>query len=208
MGRWQPRVLVGVPTTHNRNAPITHGLTFHTVMRSRAAVVEFRTASAYQTDLNREHLAEAALEGRYTHLLFLDDDIAPPAGALDRLLGWRYPVCTGIYERRTGGLAQGFFNGPGPGFRSLPWPSEGRLPVTVMVGATGAGFLLIDTRVFERLSRPWFQYPPEGEDFFFCRKLAAELAIPILCDPSVRCGHEMQSVLQPGGANIVETPAL
>ena len=164
------------------------------------AQVDWHIHSGYMVDLARERLAEVALERGYSHIFYLDDDIVPPAGIIDRLLSWRYPVCTAVYERRVGGLAQGMFVDA----TSLTWSSmlfQPEVGQVAMISATGAGCLLVDTRVFRRMSRPWFFYSHEGsEDMFFCRKLRDELLMPILCDAAVRCGHEIPGVLQPGGA--------
>ncbi len=182
-----------------RRVPFLQALTYALAGRTQNAAVDWQTHSGDMVDLAPERLADQALARGYRHLFFLDDDIVPPLGIIDRLLGWRYPVTTGVYERRVGGLAQGLFeNYESLKWRSLGWPSAtGDL---ALISATGAGCLLIDTRILRRMSRPWFHYSEEGsEDMFFCRKLQLELLIPVLCDTTARCKHETSTYLEPGG---------
>jgi hypothetical protein len=67
----------------------------------------------------------------------------------------------------------------------------------VEVDATGTGCLLIETRVFLDLQKPYFQFTPNpdkeiggviGEDIWFCHK-AREAGYKIFVDTSVPVGH-------------------
>lgn len=194
----RPRVLVATVTAHGRRIPFTQAPSYVQLASVRSAGVDFQVHSGYMVDKGREALAERSLEGGYSHILFLDDDIVPPPGVVDRLLGWRYPAVTAAYQRRTGGLAAGLFEDEETlRWKPLPWPVPGEV---AMVTASGAGCLLLDTRIFRRMSRPWFVYDQDGsEDMHFCKKLILELGIPVLLDAGAPCGHEMSTVVLPGG---------
>ena len=65
------------------------------------------------------------------------------------------------------------------------------------VDYTGFGCMLIDARVFERLSKPWFEYEydrrknPDGfsEDQYFCNKVQEELGFEVLLEGRILCRH-------------------
>ena len=72
------------------------------------------------------------------------------------------------------------------------------------VDGVGFGFVCMKSGVFENIKRPWFEIlkVPVGErmvnaseDFSFCIK-AREAGYKIWVDPSVKCGHHKEVILQ------------
>jgi len=59
---------------------------------------------------------------------------------------------------------------------------------------TGAAFLLIHRRVFEKVPYPWWHYGQYGEDEWFCER-ARKHGFPIKVDTSVKIGHVKPVVL-------------
>jgi len=193
----RPNILIGIPSPHGREVPITRSLVYIAMSQARLADVSWWNHEGYQVDAARTRMAEFALEKGHTHILFLDDDIVPPPFTVDRMVNWHYPVITGAYERRTGGLASGMFiNDETMEWKPLSWPlPEGEIG---LVTASGMGCMMVDTRIFTRLSTPWFYYSKDGsEDMYFCRKVGRELGIQIMLDPIIECGHELTKVIKP-----------
>ena len=74
----------------------------------------------------------------------------------------------------------------------------------VEVDGVGFGFVAMKQGVFEKVPRPWFEILKvpvamrmvnASEDFSFCLK-AREAGYKIWVDPSVRCGHHKEVILQ------------
>jgi hypothetical protein len=128
---------------------------------------------------NRIHLADAAIEGGFTHLLFLDSDMSFPPDTLDRLIAHdkdivaanyvmkehpARPVSTGLDDMRCSSIIideKTFVATPKRGLES--------------VKAVGFGCCLIRTNVIRSLPQPWFdmrwsdEYQAfQGEDASFC----------------------------------------
>lgn len=144
---------------------------------------------------NRLEIVRRALAGRYTHVLFLDDDMTFPANLLHRLLSHGKSVIA--------------CNCP---TKMLPSTSTARMKSdkhygvavdsNTMVGVSqvwrvGTGVMLLDTKVFRDVKQPWF--PVEwnettgeyvGEDWAFCTRLE-EANIPIYVDHALsrEIGH-------------------
>lgn len=125
---------------------------------------------------SRYQLARDAIEMGCTHVLYIDSDMTFPADGLLRLLAHEKPVVGGIYlTRRQPHYLLGVPADPGTVMTSGIMPMR-RLP---------GGFLLVETAVFERLPKPWFNvlYLEAlddwlGEDYFFsdaCWKAGIEM---------------------------------
>lgn len=150
-------------------------------------------------------LAQARHDG-FTHVLFLDADMVWPDNVLERMLrhhdagivGGLYllkgppyaPSALGDVVETEGGVER---------FAHLVLTRDAALrPVSVL----GMGCTLVPVDVLEKLGpRPWFEYkddtegwPRVSEDVPFCRKAAAA-GVPVLLDPSVKCGHVTTTVI-------------
>lgn len=96
-------------------------------------------------------------ETNASHLLFWDDDVLVPSGALFQLLDDDAPIVSGFYTSRQAPVQPIAYRRHGKtGHRYQPvMPLH---PGKFLVDGCGAGFLLIRREVFERLSVPWFQF--------------------------------------------------
>ncbi len=135
-----------------------------------------------------------------THLYFMDSDVIPPNGTLQKLLDHNLPIVAGIYPMNVNGeTAWSFKDGKVEvygGWRRKGSPlSDGLMDAT----AIGGSALLIKREVFEKLKRPWFliTYKPiddegrcydYGEDEYFS-KIAIEAGYRIMVDPTIICKH-------------------
>lgn len=127
-------------------------------------------------------------------LLFIDSDIIFPRDALQRLLARDVDVVGATYSRRTPPLhALGKIHPQQPADAPLGLVLMERMP---------AGFLLMRTRVFEDLTRPFFRFRADessgtnvSEDYDFCDRLG-QAGHKIWCDRQLtrELGHIGQQV--------------
>jgi len=140
--------------------------------------------------VNRERLVQRAIDGGYSHILFLDSDMYFDGDALKRLLAHDKDIIGADYN-----------------YRELPprgiMKTEDREGNIIdedhgelrKCAALGTGFLLIKTSVFEKLTHPWFFYESDengetiqGDDIWFCNK-ALKAGYDIWCDTTVKVYH-------------------
>ena len=67
------------------------------------------------------------------------------------------------------------------------------------VHAAGTGVMVLKRRVFDRVSRPWFEWGRTSEDFALCLKAQAA-GCRIFCDLETRVGHILPMIVWPGRA--------
>ncbi len=148
-------------------------------------------------DINRNKLADRAIEGGFTHLMFIDADMIFPDDGIMRLLAHDKDIVGANYNVRLDPTS-GEFSGP-----TVKMLVDGK-PVSMLSKdfptelfkcyALATGFLLIKTEVFSKLTKPWFDawIEPNGqhhtEDIDFCRK-ANEAGFEVWCDPTIEMGH-------------------
>jgi len=154
--------------------------------------------SGFPIDVSRDHLIRRALEDKVAYVFFLDTDIVPPQDILPQLLAYKLPIISGLYWTKAKLPCAYKFDGKR--LKSI----EPRFPRSLMeVDAVGAGCLLVDSRVFQKVPPPWFQWtmmpwatPEESitqhsEDMNFCLK-AKQYGFPIYLHPAVRCKHLLE----------------
>lgn len=180
----EPRVVIAVPLA----GPMIYWQTVAGILEmkkpSRSDLMVFQGALV---DRARNILVERMLDHPMapTHIFFLDADIVPPADALKRLLRAHRPIVSGIYRKRLPPYEPMAFVGWKP--ISLKGPRIRKVDVV------GAGCLLIQRDVFEKMPPPWFtsEWRAEGhlsEDFSFCKKAKAA-GLEICVETSVRPLH-------------------
>jgi hypothetical protein len=158
----------------------------------------------------RDRAAMAALEGGYSHVLFLDADMTWPSDVLAKMLAHHgRGIVSGLYHLKTWphwpvALRDGVWNDIDQTmdytYDEMAAHADGLRRETLV----GMGCTLIPVEVFRRLPRPWFKYqdnasvmPSITEDVWFCQQ-AATVECPIWLDPTIVCGHV--------SAEIVNTP--
>ena len=138
-----------------------------------------------------------------TDLYFMDFDVVPPNGTLQRLLDHDLPIVAGIYPMNVNGEKAWSFKADGEsdtdvygGWRR--WGSglpDGLMDVTAIGGST----LLVKREVFEKIKRPWFKIVYKaiddegrcydyGEDEYFSREVI-KAGYNLTIDPSIICKH-------------------
>lgn len=139
--------------------------------------------------LNREVIAEVALSQGCTHLFFLDSDMHFPPESLNILLGHDKDVIGANYHQRQLPL-----------ITTVKMDAEKKKTIAAdypngvfPCNAVASGFMLINTKVFAKLEKPWFHVGTlngelEGHDYRFCR-LVREAGFNVWCDLNIPIKH-------------------
>lgn len=166
--------------------------------------VQWSYVSSREAGVGRSTFAYLALKDPdVTHLYFMDSDVVPPNGTLQKLLDHDLPIVAGICPMNVNGEKAWSFKADGEPDTKVygGWRRKGsELPDSLMKTiAIGGSTLLVKREVFEKLERPWFliTYKPidekgccydEGEDEYFSR-IAIEVGYDIMIDPTIICKH-------------------
>ena len=162
---------------------------------------------------SREYAATKALEGNFTHMLFVDSDQTFPEWTLHKLLSDRKSIVAANVSTKVVGNAC-------PTARAYdPENRAGRLIYTTtkssgleQVWRIGTGIMLLETNLFRRIPQPWFEIRWNdktknyvGEDWGFCEKVEA-LGVPIFIDHDVSrlTGHVGSVVFHHGHVKLGE----
>lgn len=118
----------------------------------------------------RHNAVDEAINGGYTHLLFLDDDMCFPSDSVERLASHNLDIASANYARRHAGAIAPITLG----LDGQPITSWGKTGIEE-VGHIGLGLCLINIDSIKRLPKPLFAMPWDesrqaiwGEDMFFC----------------------------------------
>lgn len=138
--------------------------------------------------LNREVIAETAIQKNCSHLLFVDSDMSFGKDALNILLSRDKDIIGVNYHLRSLPPISTVQRG------SQKASVQEELNGIIKCDAVATGFLLIKTSVFGKLAKPWFHvgiHPNgdlEGHDYRFCR-IAREAGFDIWCDLNIPIKH-------------------
>lgn len=132
----------------------------------------------------RTFCTQDAIEKKATHIFFVDSDMSFPSDTLDRLLAHDKEIVTVEYNRRKLPL------------ESITAPLEERSETELYKARVmGGGCLLIKLSVFEKITKPWFNFgrgkdgmPVMGEDTWFLN-MARDVGIDSWIDPTIKVGH-------------------
>lgn len=195
------KVLICVPTYEN----ITPD-TFKAIYdMDKPCPTDFEFVRGYDVATARNNCVLKMLDGGYTHLMLIDNDVTPPKDALANLLEDDRDVVSGYYAHRNKGndptivtnlCKMGEFN------YLTQWDGDelraelAKGNTVIRIHGGGMGCILIKRHVFERISYPWYDWvnyrDPNrsmlSEDLYFCERCGAE-RIKIYADTRVACGH-------------------
>lgn len=196
-----PKVLICVPTYENILPD-----TFKAIWdMEKPCQVDFGFIRGYDVATARNNCVLKMLDGDYTHLMMVDNDVTPPKDALALLLEDDLDVIGGYYAHRskdstpsknTNVCKRGEFN-----YMSQYTGEELREELAkgnevVRIHGGGMGCILIKRQVLECIQYPWFDWvnyrDPNhsmlSEDLYFCERLKQH-HIKIYVDTRVNCGH-------------------
>ena len=160
------------------------------------AGVEWGYASTRDAGVGRDAIAYFALKDPdVTHVYFMDYDVVPPTGTLQKLLSYDVPIAAGIYPMVSYQHAVWSFK-----VNDKWWPVSKPLPKGLVEADTiGGSTTLIKREVFESIERPWYKmdyhpisdtgvYLDLGEDEYFS-VLVRKAGYKIIADPTIICDH-------------------
>lgn len=140
--------------------------------------------------LNREVIAEIAIQKKCSHLLFVDSDMYFEKDALNTLLSRDKDIIGVNYHLRSLPPVTTVKINPEKQKTVMEDYPDG----VIKCDAVATGFMLIKTPVFEKLAKPWYHVGQfengelEGHDYRFCR-IAREAGFDIWCDLNIKMGH-------------------
>lgn len=148
-----------------------------------------------QIDAARDKAVEISIQLGAKHLLFLDSDVHPPRDVIQRLLSRNLPIVSALYARRQNPPWNQMLRKSPDGFKFQPIQEGSYQPGSLVeADAVGFGCVLIETKVFKAMERPWFRWTEYyalggiSEDFNFCTK-AKQAGFKIIVDTNVICKH-------------------
>jgi GT2 family glycosyltransferase len=151
--------------------------------------------SSRDAGVGRSTIVHFALKDpKVTHVYFVDYDVVPPNGTLQKLLGYDLPIVAGIYPMTTNEPSWSFKIGDSWRSKTDPLPDN-----LTKATAIGGSTLLVKREVFEKLGQPCFKIVyrevddngrcyDEGEDEYFSR-IAKEAGYKLMVDPMIICKH-------------------
>jgi len=199
-------ILIGVPV--NKDFTIDVRTAAYCSAEAMRPGVKWGYVASREAGVGRSTFVHFALKNpEVTHLYFIDSDVVPPDGALQKLLDHNLPIVAGIYPMNVNGeRAWSFKMKGGPEDSSENnvyggWLRRGHSLPKDLIKATaiGGSTLLIKREVVEKLKKPCFKivYKPiddegrcydYGEDEYFS-KIATEAGYDIMVDPTIICKH-------------------
>lgn len=167
------------------------GLLFHCMRSglSTAKLVNFHInnmAGASLLSRAREKALQEATAMGFTHILFIDDDMAFPQNVLDRLMAHDLPFVAANYAAKIPGRTKSVcFDAEGKNINSAQRTGLEE------VAFVGAGMMLVDLAAANKIASPRFQvlWNEEaqdyiGEDRYFCDALKAT-GTPLMVDHDI-----------------------
>ncbi len=144
-------------------------------------------------DQMREQMAVDALKVGCSHLFMMDCDMTYHPQTITKLLSHDLPIVGALCYRRYPPFDSLAFRKNGDGWVNVGHEKEDGL---IKIHRTGAGCLMIQTQVFDKISRPWFDLAgpnkkmdeAKGEDYRFCDK-AIKAGFEIFVDPTIPADH-------------------
>lgn len=169
------------------------------LMKSEYEIHPIVCERGYTIAENRNYAVVQAQKNQSEYLFFIDDDMTFSTDVLDRLLAHKKDVVgVNSYSRclplaSTVGLMDkdGKYKHPD---RFPAW--EMKIPDELFEAYfVGTGICLIDMRVFDGLTKPYFTFTYDdngqvknGEDGWFCDQVR-KAGMKVWCDPTIEVGH-------------------
>ena len=185
-------IVIGVPVSKDHTIDVRTAA--YCAAEAMRPGVTWGYAASRECGVGRSTIVHYALKNpEITHLYFIDSDVVPPDGALQKLLDHDLPVVAGIYRMMTHEKVWSFKLNHG--WQSLKEPLPKKLTKVKALSST----VLVKREVLEKMGRSWWMtvYKPiddEGrcydlhEDEFFSKR-AIEAGFDLIIDPTVICRH-------------------
>lgn len=195
---YRRRVLIATPCGDTVGAAYA-GSMFSMLLRTFSELpgnLEELSPRLYTTSIlphSRMFLANEAVKGGYTHILFIDSDMGFSDDLLLRLLQRNEPIIGANCVSRRAPYRYTAQSAPG-----VAVVTDEKSIGIEKVMRVGTGLLWVHTDVFKAMKKPWFHFEWAGdesedqflgEDYYFCKK-AQEAGFPIVIDHDLSKGVE------------------
>ncbi len=192
-------VMIGVASGASMSTETAKSL-FSTLQFAFSFHLQLKIIKGTYIDKNRMDLVEAAREMKASHLMFVDTDMLFPPWGIEVLFSHKKMVVGGTYNFKTFALPDAKVLGPAPTVKLIGEngepvnPEPGTLPKEMFkCYALPGGFMMVDMKVFEIISHPYFYNCWQGdrytgEDVYFCERVR-EKGMDVWCDPTIPIYH-------------------
>ena len=184
------RLLIGIPSTDFLHVEFVKSLT-NLVLRLREDEIDFTVHFETGTlvYVARDNIASKAINGGFTHVLWLDSDMVFADDFLDSLMFCGKPFVAGIFQSRRKGYHSALF-------KNLDIDNLERFEEyphgTFEIAGCGFAGVLIETEILRQVMvnhgtcfLPMKMY---GEDLAFCKR-AVDMGYKIYAEPTAVMGH-------------------
>lgn len=184
------KLLIAIPTLDYMAAAFVErllNLTKH--LNIQGVDYEVAIKSGTLVYLARERLTKKAIDGGFTHVLWLDSDMIFEDDAFNELYDTGKDFVCGIFHARRPGHQSCIFKAVTPPERYSwdEYPND-----TFRIKGCGMACTLVKTDILKAVKDHFGNcFTPDynlGEDLAFCKR-ADELGFGIWCEPTVRVGH-------------------
>lgn len=184
------KLLIAIPSLDFMHTEFVKSLLALTARLSRDGIEhEVRIESGTLVYIARDKLAQYAVGGEFTHVLWLDSDMVFTEDLLDDLLFAGKDFVTGIAATRRKPFITCVFKSLNPCQRFMPdeIPKD-----TFEIAGCGFACVLTSIDIIKAVKRAnGTSFTPtqlHGEDLAFCKR-ARDLGFKIYAEPGVRVGH-------------------
>jgi len=185
------KLLIAVPTYDYMHFQFVECLT-KLIRRLDADEINYEVAFQGGTlvYVGRDKLARRAIDGGFSHVLWLDSDMIFTEDLLDDLMFSGKPFVTGIAHGRRAPHMSCIFKEIWPGVDR--WEGHDYPSRPFKIAGCGFACVLIETRILKAVREAngtnFFPMRELGEDLAFCKR-AADLGFEIWAEPTVMLGH-------------------
>lgn len=184
------RLLIGIPSTDFLHVEFVKSLT-NLILRLKEDEIDFTVhfESGTLVYVARDNIASKAINGGFTHVLWLDSDMVFTDDFLDSLMFCGKPFVAGIFQSRRKGYHSALF-------KNLDIDNLERFEEyphgTFEIAGCGFAGVLIETEILRQVMvnhgtcfLPMKMY---GEDLAFCKR-AIDMGYKIYAEPTAVMGH-------------------
>ena len=185
------KLLIGIPTLEYIHYQFVNSLT-QLVLHLKNEGIDVDVFFKGETLIYaaRDAVAEKAINGGYTHILWLDADMVFEKDLVDKMLEIKKPFVTAICYSRRYPYKPCIFKHLAPSKRyesPKEYPSE-----IFQIGGCGFACVLMEVEMLRKMKKLHYQMfmptPDLGEDLAFCKR-ATDFGYELWADSNLRVGH-------------------
>jgi len=189
----ETKILIAIPSTDYM--PVLTVRCLVDLLRREQDEIQILTGSLVYN--NRTVLVNYALANNFTHIMWIDSDMAFPPDTLLRLFKHDLEMVTCICYGRVGKHAPCVYKGVQKGDKKhsgiiTPIEISDTMPELIEVDGCGAAMMLVKTDVYKKIGKRFHEwYEPKwnlGEDLSFTERAKA-CGYKIWCDTTIKIGH-------------------